>query len=71
MRAGALMANKVGLTCKERGPTKYYLLMRCTALYCTVTTSPASLLFAVQLNKAIELLRAGKPRYRIVMETDI
>jgi hypothetical protein len=24
-----------------------------------------------QLNKAVELLKAGKPRYRIVMETDI
>lgn len=26
---------------------------------------------AVQLNEALEKLKAGKPRYRIVMETDI
>lgn len=25
----------------------------------------------VQLNEALELLKAGKPRYRIVLETDI
>lgn len=25
----------------------------------------------LQLNKALELLKAGKPRYRIVLETDI
>jgi hypothetical protein len=25
----------------------------------------------LQLNEALDLLKAGKPRYRIVMETDI
>jgi hypothetical protein len=29
------------------------------------------LLLLLQLNEAMELLKAGKPRYRIVMETDI
>jgi hypothetical protein len=29
------------------------------------------LFMLLQLNKALELLKAGKPRYRIVLETDI